>query len=142
AAPLTPRQRSGGRRPSALPPGRGRRAVPPREPCRDFPINEPAVLVLQNPVVLLRPDDEPRGNLLALERGPELERVVHWHPEIALTHRHEHGRVQVRGAAHRALRPPDRMVLPRRPADIALATVVAVARCPLCRDVPFGRMAH
>src|SRR6266704_7211330 len=81
---LTPGHGAGVSRPSDLLPGRGRRAEPPREPCRDFPIKEPAVLALQNPVVLLRPDDEPRGNLLALERGPELERVVHWHPKIAL----------------------------------------------------------
>src|SRR5437762_11938124 len=119
-----------------------RGAEPAREPRRHFLIEEPAVLALQNPVVFLRPDDEPGGNLLALERGPEFERVVHRHAKIALTHRHEHGRVQVRGAAHRALCPPDRMVLPRRPADVALAIVVEVARGPLAFEVPLARMAH
>src|SRR5439155_16783621 len=119
-----------------------RRAEPAREPRRHFLVEEPAVLALQNPVVLLRPDNEPRGNLLALQRGPELERVVHRNAEVALADGHEHGRVQIRRAPHRALRTPERMVLPRRAADVALAVVVEIARRPLRLEIPFAGVAH
>src|SRR5207249_2937539 len=47
-------------------------------------------------------------------------------------------RVQIRRAPHRTLGAPDRMVFPRRAADVALAIVVEVARRPLRFEVPLA----
>src|SRR6266542_363750 len=121
---------------------RRRRAEPAREPRRHLLIEEAAVLALQNPVVLLRPDDEPRGDLLALHRRPELQRVVHRYPEVALAHGDEYRRVQVRRSPHRALGPPESVVFPRGAAHVALAVVVEVARRPLRLEIPFAGVAH
>src|SRR5947199_5232401 len=114
---------------------RRRGPQPTCEPRRHFLIEEAAVLALENPVVLLRPDDEPRGNLLALQRGPELQRVVHRHPEVALAHGDEHRGVQVRRPSHWALSSPESVVLPRRAAHVALPVVVEVAGRPLRREL-------
>ena len=93
-------------------------------------------------MVLLGPDDEPRGNLLALQRSPEFERVVHRHAEIALSDRHENRRVQIRRSPHRTLRAPDRMIFPWRAADVAFAIVVEIAGRPLRLEIPFAGMTH
>src|SRR5439155_15589477 len=119
---------------------RRRGPQPTCEPRRHFLIEEAAVLALQNPVVLLRPDDQPRGNLLALQRRPELERVVHRDAEIALPHGHEDRRVQFRCPPHRTLGAPERMIFPRRAAHVALAVVVEVAGRPLRLEIPLTGM--
>src|SRR5437762_10057033 len=120
---------------------RGGPAEPARDPRLHLAIEKPAVLPAQNPVVLVGPDDEAAGKLLALQRGPELERVVHRHAEIALADRYQHRRVQIRRPPHRALRAPKRMIFPRRPTDVALAVVVEIAGRPLRLEVPLAGVA-
>ena len=49
--------------------------------------------------------------------------------------------MEIRRPPHRALRAPNRMIFPRRSADVALTVVVEIAGRPLRLEVPLAGVA-
>ena len=104
---------------------------PTRQPGVHFVVEMAAVLAVCNPVVRVRPDEQPARHLHALQRAPVFERVVQRYPEVVLADRQQDRCLEVCRAADRVLVAPHCVLLPRRAAGHQLAMVDAVARAPL-----------
>src|SRR5437870_2473909 len=71
------------------------------EPAMHLAVPLDRVLRLQDPVILVRKDDQPRGNAAPLQRVEHAERLAVRDPEVALAVDHEHRRPPVLDEIHR-----------------------------------------
>src|SRR4029079_4123242 len=91
------------KRPPRPPWKRGRSAKPAVEPAEHLAVPVPAVARLEDPVVLVRIDEEPRRDLLSPEDCVDLEGLPVRDAVVLLTVDHEHRRLE-------AARAPDGVV--------------------------------
>src|SRR5687767_14245046 len=105
------------------------------EPALDFLVEHAPILRIENPVILVGPDEEPARHTHSLQERPHLDRVVERHSIIPLTDRQQHRRLELGSEPRRILRAPDFVLLPDRAKRLDLTVIDAVGGSPLRLEV-------
>lgn len=107
---------------------------------RRLPCTSNDFLTFENPVVLIRPDDQAARNAQALQHTPVFQSLIQRHTKIVLAYGQQNRRAEILRVTNRILLAPDRPLFPHRPAVIDFTRIDRVARTPLRLEIDQPRV--
>src|SRR4026207_603137 len=107
----------------------------PAQPGVHFAIEKPAILGFQDPMVLLRENNQLARNAHSLKHAPVLKSLIKRDTKIVLTNSQQHWSARVFRKLDRVPVAPGRGALPMRPPAIRLTVINRIAGAPLRFEV-------
>src|SRR5437763_12410176 len=120
---------------------RARLFHPALHPALNLLVEVTAVLGVEDPVILVRPDQQARRYLHPLQRRPLHQRLVHRNAEVVLSDAQHLRRLVVAGVRDGALIAPHLAVAPRRAEVRQLAMIDPVRGAPLALETRLAGVA-